>query len=147
MAELNLHPDVKAFKEFAEKNPQLIRAARSGDRNLNDYFKHYQKYGEADSFWDQFLDDKNEPETKETADKKKKWSEQLKGLLEKIEFDNIDQHLKQADSAIGELKKLIGHFSEIKSSQTKTQTQPLPQPPQMPQPPHIPTTGFNRRFF
>lgn len=145
MAELNLHPDVKAFKEFAEKNPKIIRAARSGDRDLNDFFKHYQKYGEADSLWDQFIDDKTERETKETGDKKKKWSEQLKGLLEKIEFDNIDQHLKQADSAIGELKKLIGHFSEIKNSQTKVPTQP--QQPQMTQPPHLPTTGFNRRFF
>ena len=90
MAELNLHPDVKAFKEFAEKNPKIIRAARSGDRDLNDFFKHYQKYGEADSLWDQFIDDKTERETKETGDKKKKWSEQLKGLLEKIEFDNIN---------------------------------------------------------
>ena len=145
MAELNLHPEVKAFKEFAEKNPKIIRAARSGDHDLNDFFKHYQKYGEADSLWDQFIDDKTERETKETEKKKKKWSEQLKGLLEKIEFDNIDQHLKQADSAIGELKKLIGHFSEIKNSQTKVPTQP--QQPQMPQPPHLPTTGFNRRFF
>ena len=143
LANLNLHPDVKAFKAFAEKNPKLIRAARSGEHDLKYYFKHYQKHGETDSFWDQFIADQTEVDKDEGSEKKKKWSDQIKGLIEKIEFDNIDQHLKQADSAIGELKKLIGHFSEIKGSQQQTQA-PLPQ---MPQPPQLPNAGLNRRFF
>ena len=142
LANKNLHPDVKAFKVFAEKNPKLIRAARSGDHNLKYYFKHYQKYGETDSFWDQFITEKTEVDQEE-AGKKKKWSDQIKGLIEKIEFDNIDQYLKQADSAIGEFKKLIGHFSEIKGSQSQAQV-PLPQMPQRPQ---LPNAGLNRRFF
>lgn len=143
LSKLELHPDVKAFKEFAEKHPKLIRSVRSGEHDLKYYFKHYQKYGEADSFWDQFRDEAKESESKASQDKKKKWSDQLKNLLDKIELDNIDQHLKQADSAITELKKLITHFSEIKASAAQNQVQT----PHIPQPPQFPPGGMNRRFF
>lgn len=146
LSELKLHPDVEKFKEFVESNPEIIREARSGVHDLNYYFKHYQKYGEDDSFWDQF----NENETDDSSDDKKKkkgWTEQLKGLFDKIEVDQIDTHLKQADSAITELKKLISHFSELRDNKSQSGGPSLPptHPPAIP--PQIPMGGMNRRFF
>lgn len=151
MSDLKLHPDVEKFKVFVEKNPQIIREARTGKHDLNYYFKHYQKYGEEDSFWDQF---KISHDDKASGDKKKKkgWTDHLKQLFNKIEFDQVDDHLKQADSAITELKKLLANFSELRGS--RNQSQMPSQPPQMPQqPPHWPPQqrppmgGMNRRFF
>lgn len=148
MSEVKLHPDVKKFKAFVEKHPKIIREARSGKHDLNYYFKHYQKYGETDSFWDQFTENDNKETLETKKDNKKSWTEQLKGLVNKFEFDQIDQHLKQADSAISELKNLLEHFSEIRGHQKQTSQPPHPpqlqQPPQLPQPP---MSRMNRRLF
>lgn len=142
MTEGKLHPDVVSFKEFVERNPKIIREARTGKHDLNYYFKHYQKYGESDSLWSQFglkTSEDSGREEKEGNESKKKWTDHIKGFIDKIEFENLDQHVKQADSAIGEIKKLVTHFSELKGNQAQSTPQSQPTQP--------PVTGINRRFF
>lgn|GEM_PF-4677500 len=143
MSEKKLHPDIEAFKAFVEQNPQIIREARTGKHDLNYYFKHFQKYGEYDSLWAQFNvkpEATGDKRMNHEKDGKKKWTDHIKGFLDKIEFENLDQHVKQADSAIGEIKKLVTHFSELKGNQQ-------PQPPTSPQLPQQPISSINRRFF
>ncbi|WP_017471778.1 spore coat protein YlbD [Amphibacillus jilinensis] len=124
MSETKLHPKIQKFKAFIEKHPGMIQTVRNGEQDWSYYYQRYQELGEDDDYWTRFKDD-TAPKDEET---KKKWTEQLFSIFNKVDFDKVDEHVKQADQAVDQLRKLINHFSEIRGKNTN---QPMQMPNRM----------------
>ncbi|SEN64277.1 Putative coat protein [Amphibacillus marinus] len=113
MAE-RLHPNVVKFKSFAQGHPELLKNVRAGKETWAHYYERYKALGEEDHYWLQFKDKgaNSEPEKKDDS----KLTDKLLGMLGKIDFENLDKHIDQADQAVSQLKNLMEHFSEIRGT-------------------------------
>ncbi|MDL4841288.1 YlbD family protein [Aquibacillus rhizosphaerae] len=127
MANKDLHPTIKDFKQFVKNHPGLIKDVRSGN---SDWQTHYEKWillGEDDSSWEKYQsvstsasekseenDEKKDKKNKKTKKDKQEIMSQLMKMVENVDLNKVDGHMNQLNGAITNIQTLIGQFQDVK---------------------------------
>lgn len=89
------------FKDFARKHPELIEHVKNNSMTWQKFYEIYDIYGEDDAAWNPYFQ-------KKTEDSVSSFAEKLKG----IDTGVIQQHLANAQKALGVLSELTSSKSE-----------------------------------
>lgn len=142
MVKENLHPELVKFKDFVNKHPGLIANVRRGKQDWQYYFEQWTTLGEEDQSWQQYrqegMEEPSEEKTNKKDEKNKQaWYKQMAELANKVDFNNMEEHVNQLDSAFASVRALIDQFKSDDAAPTPP-TDPVQQPrysvPPNPQP-------------
>ncbi|MFB6466515.1 YlbD family protein [Cytobacillus sp. Hz8] len=126
MKSKNLHPSIIKFKEFVRENPHILKEVRNGNSTLQELYEDWYLLGEDDPKWNGMGIEKEETTVKEDK-KENDWLSKIMNNVSKMDPNQIQSHLYNANQAISAILGVISQF------QGQGQTQ---QPPQQNQSPH-----------
>ncbi|AIC94945.1 MULTISPECIES: YlbD family protein [Shouchella] len=132
----NLHPSVREFKVFVKNHPGLVTEVKDGKRTLQDIYEEWSILGEEHEQWQPFLytedvqqehvaeSQQEEQERVEanqsTSDTSEEASSvgtgeflgQLMGLVKKMNVQDLQSHLTQFSSVLGNVQNLMQTFQK-----------------------------------
>ena len=85
------------FKEFARKHPELIEHVKNNSMTWQKFYEIYDIYGEDENAWNPYFQSKHEERVSSFTDK-----------LKNIDTEMIQEHLANAQKALGVLSELTG---------------------------------------
>ncbi|MET3698114.1 putative coat protein YlbD-like [Bacillus oleivorans] len=124
--EKKLHPSIQQFKEFVNKNPNLVKEVRDGTTTWQELYEEWYLLGEDDSRWDSYKSD----EVKNSNEKKEFNSDILSIVwngVKKMDTEQIQHHLSSLSEAIGAIQGILSQFQangRNKQKQNQSQNQP-----------------------
>ncbi|WEG11689.1 spore coat protein YlbD [Pullulanibacillus sp. KACC 23026] len=113
---------VDDFKAFVKKYPSLAKVKRENDLSWQDLFEEWVLYGEDKEFWKEYG-----ITIKSTGQERKLFNfgtgsgtdlSKLMGILNQIDPEDLQEKLKQVDSALTTLSSFIGSFTSSTNSQS-----------------------------
>ncbi len=139
MNQTNLHPSVRQFKVFVRNHPGLVTEVKDGKRTLQDIYEEWSILGEEHEQWQPFLYDgeiqsgqqvndqqevqeeqtsTNAAESTTSSDATEEESAagtgeflgQLMGLVKKMNVQDLQSHLTQFSSVLGNVQNLMQTF-------------------------------------
>lgn len=122
MATKEKHPSIEKFKDFVKKHPKLAVEVRSNKKTWQELFEEWYLLGEEDESWKDFRDGDNLQEEKELKGSKADVIPQILQSLKKMDMNQMQYHLMNVNSAIGNIQQLIQQFIPS-SSKGSTPTQ------------------------
>lgn len=131
MAEKQLHPSVKQFKEFVKKNPKLIKEVRNGATTWQDLYEEWYLLGEDDSRWDPFREgdqgkDVNKDKKKE-ENKTGDWVSKMLDAVKSMDSEQIQGQINHLSQALGAIQGVLTQFQgKPTNNQTKSEGSPPP---------------------
>lgn len=87
------------FKKFVSNHPELVNFIKSKEMTWQNFYEIYDIYGESDDAWGQYFRGDSNIISKEKIT-------ELAGIFKKINFDNIEHHINNAQKAIGIIQEL-----------------------------------------
>ncbi len=110
MATKQKHPSIEKFKDFVKRHPKLSEEVRNKKKTWQDLFEEWYMLGEEDESWKSFRGDGADQD--DTADKGTKSDviPQLLQSLKKMDMHQMQYHLTNVNSAIGNIQQLIQQF-------------------------------------
>ncbi|MBB6443717.1 YlbD family protein [Bacillus benzoevorans] len=106
MTTKKLHPSIEEFKEFVNKNPQIIDEVRSGKATLQELYEDWYLFGEEDARWDADRAEKN-TEKNTSSIKGGDWLTHFLGSMKKMDPNQIQGQLGQLSKALGAIQNVI----------------------------------------
>ncbi|WP_409253585.1 YlbD family protein [Bacillus sp. SCS-153A] len=122
-----LHPKVKEFKEFVQKHPRIASEVKKGTATWQDLFEEWYLLGEEDSRWDDYKQDEDKQEKKES----KGFMDQIGGMLKNMDANQMQQHIHSLSQAIGAVQGVLSQFQSSNSTSAPEQNE-TPQRPRHP---------------
>ncbi|GAB4072329.1 YlbD family protein [Barrientosiimonas marina] len=121
----NLHPSVREFKAFLQKNPKLVKEVRKNGQSLQTYYEKWALLGEDDPFWDQFKERTDGKQSARTKQGKAEWMDKLIQMSEKVDMDKVQSQVQNLNETISTVQGLLSQFqpSENESQQQPTNNQ------------------------
>ncbi|TYS70722.1 cytosolic protein [Sutcliffiella horikoshii] len=107
MATNQKHPSIEKFKDFVKRHPKLSQEVKSKKKTWQDLFEEWYLLGEEDESWKSFRDDETQ---EEKTEKKSDVIPQLLQSLKKMDVNQMQYHLTNVNSAIGNIQQLIQQF-------------------------------------
>lgn len=120
---------VSRFKEFVRNHPGLIHEVRDHKRSWQDIYEEWDIFGEDPDLWNAYLSSGQAKKVKApkgqsagsgkeaSSGKKSQLSlASLFSLLEKIDFDQLQNNLSQFSGALENAQKVMGQFQKKDSS-------------------------------
>lgn len=97
------------FKQFVSNHPSLVSVVKNKTHSWQDLFEVYDLYGNDESLWDRYINNKdiNQTASKAGSDKASSLSELTK-LFKNINIDNVQKYIDTAQKAIGVIQDLTG---------------------------------------
>ena len=96
------------FKQFAKMHPELVKHIQNHSMTWQNFYEIYDIYGEQDEAWGPYL--------KSTLEEKSSSQNSLADKLKNIDADMIQEHINNAQKALGVLSELTGHGSSPESA-------------------------------
>lgn len=122
----DLHPSVKEFKDFIQKNPHLIKAVRREEYTWQELFEDWYLLGEDDPKWKS--DSTAQTENSEKKDEDSKLSlGQITKILKNMDGNQLQHHIQQLSQAIGTVQGVLTQFNQS-GGQTGTASSGAQQP-------------------
>ncbi|KPB03338.1 YlbD family protein [Bacillus sp. CHD6a] len=120
MATNQKHPSIEKFKDFVKRHPKLSQEVKSKKKTWQDLFEEWYLLGEEDESWKNFRDDETQ---EEKTEKKSDVIPLLLQSLKKMDVNQMQYHLTNVNSAIGNIQELIQQFipNSTKGSSSPTQ--------------------------
>lgn len=123
MSKNGLHPSVLQFKEFMGRNPHLIKEVSENNKSLQELFEEWSVFGEEHEHWSTYMTTEKEPDRENSENNKEKQEEttnagatnalgQIMGLVSKLNFDDLQQHLNQFSSVLGNVQNVVQSFQK-----------------------------------
>ncbi|HEX6923111.1 MAG TPA: spore coat protein YlbD [Bacillales bacterium] len=122
---------VAKFKAFVKSHPGLIDEVRGSNRSWQNVYEEWDIFGEDPEIWEPYLPQNRTKgakgskrqgagsAAKQTSSKKSQLSlASLFALLEKVDFDQLQNNLTQISGALENAQKLMGQFQNKNSSQS-----------------------------
>ncbi|WP_075981045.1 YlbD family protein [Bacillus massilinigeriensis] len=122
MEKKSLHPSIIKFKEFIKANPKIMQEVRNGKYTLQELYEDWYLLGEDDPKWEALITGKEEPEETSIDDEKADWVSKIMRNISKVDPDQLNTYIYQANQAISSILGVISQFQG--SSQTNHQKQP-----------------------
>lgn len=99
------------FKVFVQKNPKLINYVRSGSMTWQRFYEMYDLYGEDESVWNEYLNEKTVVSTPSIMD-----------LMKTLDLDSIQ-------NGVNSMQRILGLFQDIGNNKEKKENgRPRPRP-------------------
>ena len=115
------HPSIEKFKDFVKRHPKLKEEVKSERKTWQELFEEWYLIGEDDEMWVSFRDE-NDPsfQAKKEPEQKSDILPQVLSALKKMDANQIQYYLTNANHAIGNIQQLIQQFipSNSKSGST-----------------------------
>ncbi|KIL44766.1 hypothetical protein KP78_23100 [Jeotgalibacillus soli] len=96
---------IQKFKEFLLKNPHLIHYVRKENKTWQEMFEEWYLFGDDDSRWYTEYEGKKE-KNKQSND----WIQSVKGRLQSLDEQQIEQYLAQFKDALEMISSLLTQF-------------------------------------
>lgn len=145
MSDGKLHPSVQQFKQFVKEHPLLIKEVRSGNKTWQELYEEWIILGEHHVNWESYKKNvqketvdssavtaENTSSSQETegnsTDQQQNTSQSdtvnnLLALVKNINLQDLQGHVAQFSSALGNIQQLIQAFQGNKGPQQPTQQQ------------------------
>ena len=111
----------EAFKEFVKKNPKLIKYVRNNEMTWQKFYEIYDIYGEEDSAWKDYLQEKRIENTATTAATTVGVADFV-NWLKTVNLDGLQE-------GIGSVQRVLGMFQDFAKkddNQPKQEYKPRP---------------------
>lgn len=108
MSDKELHPDVKAFKQFVNKHPSLIIEIRKSGEPLQSYYERWST-NKKDPLWDAY----KEPAQQDPKPKEKNTDliDHLLNISKYVDLDKIQGYVSQFGEALKMVQSLLGEMN------------------------------------
>jgi len=104
------------FKEFAKKNPSLVKYVRNNEMTWQKFYEIYDLYGEENEIWDTYLKKENNTTSVTNITNFK----DIMSWVKNIDLDNVK-------NSIDSIQRVLGVLQDFGSgSETKTEYKPRP---------------------
>ncbi len=110
MATKQKHPSIEKFKEFVKKHPKLSEEVKSKKKTWQELFEEWYLIGEEDESWKSFREDGAGEDKTSDKGAKSDVIPQLLQSLKKMDMNQMQYHLTNVNSAIGNIQQLIQQF-------------------------------------
>lgn len=110
MATKQKHPSIEKFKDFVKRHPKLSEEVRNKRKTWQDLFEEWYLLGEEDESWESFRQDGAAKDDKVDKGAKSDVIPQLLQSLKKMDMNQMQYHLTNVNSAIGNIQQLIQQF-------------------------------------
>lgn len=110
MATKQKHPSIEKFKEFVKKHPKLSEEVKSKKKTWQELFEEWYLIGEEDESWKSFREDGAGEDKTTDKGAKSDVIPQLLQSLKKMDMNQMQYHLTNVNSAIGNIQQLIQQF-------------------------------------
>ncbi|MBM7621718.1 hypothetical protein JOC95_003626 [Bacillus tianshenii] len=110
MATKEKHPSIEKFKAFVKRHPKLAQEVKSNKKTWQELFEEWYLLGEEDESWKSFRDPNLQEEEKSSKESKSDVIPQLLQSLKKMDMNQMQYHLTNVNSAIGNIQQLIQQF-------------------------------------
>ncbi|WP_404449931.1 YlbD family protein [Sutcliffiella horikoshii] len=107
MATNQKHPSIEKFKDFVKRHPKLSQEVKAKKKTWQEFFEEWYLLGEEDESWKSFRDDQTQ---EDKTEKKTDVIPQLLQSLKKMDVNQMQYHLTNVNSAIGNIQQLIQQF-------------------------------------
>ena len=97
------------FKLFVSKHPELVEFIKNKEMTWQDFYEIYDIYGDSQETWNKYFERKESVNTKVS---------ELSGILKNINFDNIENHLNNAQKIVGIIQELTKKTPDVVSAVT-----------------------------
>jgi len=125
MAEKNLHPSVKKFKEFVRNHPHLMNEVKSGEKTLQELFEEWYLLGEDDPKWKETSTKKNDKsEENETDGETTDLIRNLLSSIKNIDIQQLQKHIGTVQNAIQSFQEIIGQFQPTEAEKQERKNGP-----------------------
>ncbi|MDQ0206473.1 YlbD family protein [Alkalicoccobacillus murimartini] len=129
-----LHPSVHEFKDFVRHHPGIMNEVRQGSKTLQAVYEEWSVLGPNHSQWSQFMNaEPNEQEpvqdhTQSTEEKQEQkgtaqateFMGQMMNMVKKMNVQDLQNHLAQFSSVLGNVQTLIQTFQRPEDEQTRS---------------------------
>ncbi|MCM2674848.1 YlbD family protein [Alkalicoccobacillus plakortidis] len=132
-----LHPSVQEFKAFVREHPKLTNEIRLGNKSLQAYYEEWTVLGADHSQWDQFKADaseqyvhQEEPQSSSSSSSENneqtepgqaaEFMGQIMGMVKKMNVQDLQNHLAQFSSVLGNVQTLIQSFQRSEGQETRS---------------------------
>ncbi len=132
-SQTSLHPSVKEFKEFVKQHPGIMKEVQGGKRTLQHVYEEWSILGAAHEQWEAYsrptenqqqTEETEQSSTNEQASEGQTTSEegtsggtseflgQMMGLVKKMNVQDLQSHLTQFSSVLGNVQNLMQTFQK-----------------------------------
>ncbi|CAG9619838.1 YlbD family protein [Sutcliffiella rhizosphaerae] len=117
MATKEQHPSIAKFKDFVKRHPKLSEEVKGKKKTWQELFEEWYLLGEEDESWKSYRVDGKDEEGKGS---KSDVIPQILQSLKKMDANQIQYYLNNANSAIGNIQQLIQQFLPQTTKGTST---------------------------
>ena len=105
------HPSIEKFKDFVKRHPKLREEVKSERKTWQELFEEWYLIGEDDEMWANYRDGENTSKSMEKeSEEKSDIIPQVLNALKKMDANQIQYYLTNANHAIGNIQQLIQQF-------------------------------------
>ncbi|WLV25662.1 spore coat protein YlbD [Aciduricibacillus chroicocephali] len=122
MADQELHPQVVQFREFLQRRPGLVRAARESGRGYQEFFENWVLLGENDPYWKKFEEGEETKDTEKKAEKSLPFLDTVMNLAKKTDPAEIRKHAESFGETIRSLQEMVALFQKNEKNTVKNQS-------------------------
>jgi len=118
MAEKELHPSIKQFKEFVRQNPKLIQQVRNGDTTWQELFEEWYLLGEEDTKWDPYRAENQEKQTTKEETNTGDWVSRMMTIVKNMDPEQLQGQITHLSQAIAAVQGVLSQFQGNQSGNT-----------------------------
>lgn len=131
-SQTSLHPSVKEFKEFVKQHPGIMTEVQDGKRTLQHVYEEWSILGASHEQWNAYsstIESEQQPEETQKSSSSEQTNEnqasedssagstseflgQMMGLVKKMNVQDLQGHLTQFSSVLGNVQNLMQTFQK-----------------------------------
>ncbi|WP_059104727.1 YlbD family protein [Shouchella shacheensis] len=122
-----LHPSVQKFKTFVSEHPGVSREIKNGPKSLQDFYEEWSVLGPNHEQWEAYKQTQSETESTDSSKSKEETKSssgastgemvsQLMGLVKKMNVEDLQNHLTQFSTVLGNVQNLMQSFQRPSES-------------------------------
>lgn len=131
-----LHPSVKDFKAFVREHPMIMNDVRLGQKSLQSFYEEWSILGSDHSQWQPYKSPESyeepihdETETQQQANESSQQTDpstasefmgQIMGMVKKMNVQDLQNHLAQFSSVLGNVQTLIQGFQRTEGQEQRS---------------------------
>jgi len=118
MSEHELHPDVKAFQQFINQHPIVLREIRKSGEPIQTYYDRWEKNKENDPLWRGYLEP-NETKNSQKNKQDHNLMDHIVSIAQYIDLNKIEKYVDQFQQTLQTAQIFLNDQNEKKDDHSK----------------------------
>lgn len=113
--------ELSEFKNFINRHPKLIREIRKNGESWQGIYEQWMLLGEDDIHWEQYKEDQEEKDSKESTEKllskfdlNPEMLEQVVKYAKTIDIHKLQEYVKQLSHTITTIQEIVDQYQQSK---------------------------------